>query len=572
MSNITVISVFDNREITHLISQYLTPHDIVMTMATCKNLARQFEPILWKHPNLRCHLPSRKSILQNRCYIHTLEISILYSVDLLSLSINLLEPPAAQGFKMLPTTSTDTTSTSTSKTKAVHSYANPQKFVFTGMKRIFINDCPRPDLALPIINFCPNLTYLKMSTSVSRTLSFFQQLQVSLVNNLHHLEHLSLSNGKRVELETALPLLQTCLFHTKLQELEFTFLINHIKEEEDEFWISQQFSPLCKALEDSVIIGTFKSKITSLKLPKYHYGYTIPFLTTLLRDHLPDIERFTVPRIEEYDEDQVDLHKVFKGLCPNLEHLTCSYEDKEYDLYFLKVFVNESTRGIKTFRMHHIGKAPCGYVLSTLIGLHSETLEEIELGDCEWIKSEDLSSIFTSCENLRRFWITPGFDGKVGMGFHDIVAKDWICLGLRELHLILKLGFDYDFRTYLESTQLSDEIVYKVYSQIGRLVKLEKLALGYELDGRRDFVTDLKLNRGSLGAFAKLTELRHFHMVTDYWSKMGKTEVKFMHEKWPRLERITFGKKTKTRGAAIESRPQWSWLKEMRPNLIFDYA
>ncbi|KAF8957630.1 hypothetical protein BGZ46_002155 [Entomortierella lignicola] len=491
MSNITVISVFDNREVAYLISQYLTPHDIVMTMATCKNLARQFEPILWKHPNLRCHLPSRKSILQNRCYIHTLEISILYSVDFLSLSINLLEPPAAQGFKMLPTTSTDTTSTSTSKTKAVHSYANPQKFVFTGMKRIVINDCPRPDLALPIINFCPNLTYLKMSTSVS---------------------------------------------------------------------------------QDSVIIGTFKSKITSLKLPKYHYGYTIPFLTTLLRDHLPNIERFTAPRIEEYDEDQVDLHKVFKGLCPNLEHLICSYEDKEYDLYFLKVFVNESTRGIKTFRMHHICKAPCEYVLSTLIELHSETLEEIELGDCEWIKSEDLSSIFTSCENLRRFWITPDFDGKVGMGFHDIVAKDWICLGLRELHLILKLGFDYDFRTYLESTQLSDETVYKVYNQIGRLVKLEKLALGYELDGRRDFVTDLKLNRGSLGAFAKLTELRHFHMVTDYWSKMGKTEVKFMHEKWPRLERITFGKKTKTRGAAIESRPQWSWLKEMRPNLIFDYA
>ncbi|KAF9344820.1 hypothetical protein BGX26_003857 [Mortierella sp. AD094] len=83
------------------------------------------------------------------------------------------------------------------------------------------------------------------------------------------------------------------------------------------------------------------------------------------------------------------------------------------------------------------------------------------------------------------------------------------------------------------------------YAQIGRLVNLEKLGLGWDLcehiTRAEDFEFDLTLEHGWLAELGGLKELKHFYMATQFWSTMGQAEVEFVDANWPQLERITFG-------------------------------
>ncbi|KAF9347739.1 hypothetical protein BGX26_000798 [Mortierella sp. AD094] len=572
------ISIFNIPEILVMISQYLTSHDMAMTRATCKNLAHQLEPIMWKHLHVRDHPPLQDSVLRNRHHIETLYISSLNTHGIIALSCDLLSPPTTTEIKLLNPTSMDITSMLISEAEPVQPPVNSPIPVLRMMQHIEVDTTIVPEQLLPILNHCPNLTHLEISTS-----SIFDQglFQDSLRNNLRQLLHLSLT-GPTVQLETALPLLHVCLLHPRLQELILAFHLPILKRDlRRDAWESGQFSSILEALKNSSdLSGPFRSNITSLTLPTYHKGYPISFLEPLLKDHLFNIERFTVPMLEGYgdeDEDEdLPILEAYRGLCPKLQHLTCVIDEGNFDTTYLESFINESYTngiGLKTFRIYNHDDGDFVDILEPLIELHSDTLEEIELIDCVMVQSSILQSIFTMCENLRRFWATPGNNGSIELRFSDIVREEWVCLEMRELRLNLIPDDPNDIPH--NATDLATPMAKKVYAQIGRLVKLEKLSLGHDLVGYaamgyKDLKNDLTLERGWLAELAGLSKLRHFHMMTDFWSKMGKAEVEFMHANWTHLERITFGEDNIMSRYTIDE-PHWRWLKEQRPGLIFDY-
>ncbi|KAF9396332.1 hypothetical protein BGX21_009578 [Mortierella sp. AD011] len=362
-------------------------------------------------------------------------------------------------------------------------------------------------------------------------------------------------------------------------------LWRHLK---DDIWNelqSRQFSLILEDLKNSGDPSSpFRSNITSLTLPTYDGGYPLSFVEPLLKDHFPDIERLTIPMLDRYgydDEGDEDpeamqaLEEAIRGLCPKLQHLTIMIDDSNHDISYLELFISECTHGgigLKSYRVYNQDDESFFDTLETLLDNHLNTLEEIELIDCVMAKSENLQYIFTCCKNLRRFWATPGDGGSVELSFADISREGWVCLEMRELRLNLILD---DAVNVFYDKAGAASMAKKAYAQIGQLVKLEKLSLGCYFDqyvaaGYQLSRNDLTLENGFLAELAGFSKLRHFHMFTDFWSKMGEAEVKFIHEHWICLERITFGEDNIV-SRAVFDQPHWRWLKEQRPGLIFDY-
>ncbi|CAO3566662.1 unnamed protein product [Mortierella alpina] len=107
-----------------------------------------------------------------------------------------------------------------------------------------------------------------------------------------------------------------------------------------------------------------------------------------------------------------------------------------------------------------------------------------------------------------------------------------------------------------------------LYYQIGRLVKLEVLALGIDNGdftnaNKGDYAWDLTLTRGWLGQLAGLRNLKVLRLQGDLWSGMGQAEVEFIHEHWPLLREITL------QGYILQLDLQspWLWLLNKRPYL-----
>ncbi|KAK3823042.1 MAG: hypothetical protein J3Q66DRAFT_330734 [Benniella sp.] len=156
--------------------------------------------------------------------------------------------------------------------------------------------------------------------------------------------------------------------------------------------------------------------------------------------------------------------------------------------------------------------------------------------------------------------------------FGDVLAE-WVCHDITVLDLHLQRQVDVpEGRTKDEVTA---EAAQRVYSQIGRLVKLEDLTLTiYEDDNLWDNLEescayDLTLERGWLGELAGLKRLRRFRMNHNYWGLMGQSEVEFIDTNWLELQSITFYGYTFRYGDQLQM-DHWKWLKERRPyiNLV----
>ncbi|KAF9344821.1 hypothetical protein BGX26_003858, partial [Mortierella sp. AD094] len=493
-----------------------------------------------------------------------------------SLLNNLLEPPTTSVIEWL-----DTASTATSEIKSVHPFVNLTELVFQSKFRYEIGQVMFPGSLLTILGLCPNLTRLTLPTTIlyERTLGQFLGL---LSDNLHQLQFLCLS-GEGAGLSSS------CAFREKLQELICDFEMGgggeHSEDEgedeedededEDEEYEGEDegdmnnrlFSSALRSLRNSASpSGASRSNITTLTLPFYDNGYPASFLGPLLRDYLPNIVSLVIPRIEDVDdmelcyEDYATLKafimgssggvglrsfrnislSAFKRSCPTLQHITYEFDTEVFDDAALKAFIMGSSGGIglKSFRVHNFNE---NCITESLIQYHSSTLEEIELIDCELIGSSDLQNILMACPKLRRFWASPINETGISIDFEDTVSGDWVWLDLRALRLTLNRN------EYLQpGMELQNSVAEKVYAQIGRLVKLEELALGWELCfshliDPKYFEMDFTHEQGWLAELGGLKNLRHFYVATELWSRMGQSEVEFMNTNWLQLEKITFG-------------------------------
>ncbi|KAI8351908.1 hypothetical protein B0O80DRAFT_104509 [Mortierella sp. GBAus27b] len=568
-------SPFDIPELAELIAQYLPNHDIVQCMAISKTVAQQLEPSLWRHVALKWSLPAPPTLARNRHQIRSLYIFVSWYDD------GLLDVVSCRS-------SNDLTPVQTSSYETHHSIDSPQITGCTGfhqLQSIHIDVSERHleenqilpvvDQTLQILQQCPTLTSITLPGSFLNTMQTPTFLD-TLEHRLPHLQQLVL-DGDLVVYDTGLRFFSVCFNHPQLIDLRCGFSIHF-------------GSPEHAALSDSLleIINDSKkksipdkqptmSRIKTLILPSFYPGYAPDFLCTLLKDHLPNIERFRFGSIlEDHNMELVDAFRdaVAQG-CSKLQHAEfhCRHDDKNLEEATKGVTLGCKEWGLKSFR--RVGfrfgfRKTSG--METLLNHHSSTLEEVELDDCILAASHVLARLFHECRNLRKVKIelVPNDIGSA-LDYEDMVSKEWICCDLKELHILLNRrsscsrGDDRSSKgSYSEVDLQRRELVKKALGQIGRLSKLETLCLGIyqNFEEHKDFTLD----HGGLLELAGLKKLRHFGLVEDRRLGMRQPEVEFMDSQWPQLEKVTFYG-VFVSGAGSE--PHWQWLRERQPRLEY---
>ncbi|KAF9344597.1 hypothetical protein BGX26_004127, partial [Mortierella sp. AD094] len=606
MESISATSVFEIPELLELIAQYLVPDDIARTRATCSNLSRLLEPYMWRDLVIKKIIPLQEPFLENRHLIRTLHIQEHKELDLDFLMTGLapIEPAITNGSPSHASSLEHPIEPGGTDPKKKNTGAFINLRCFTILSAEEENDASPSSLLQSgtFFDYCPNLTNLHLPISALLDNTQLQNLDL-LSKTLIHLDKLTL-DGYSLPLGKTQQLLTTCFQHSQLKELTCNFAITCNSDSQQ-----AQFNWILENLR-----GIPSSKITSLELPSCEQGYPSTFLIPLLKDHIPNLERFDVPRIACYDYDELDDE--IRGCCPKLQHLSSSLFGRDaYDEYGVIAFFIASAGGVGIKSYHGEFFDELSYfleprdIMDTLLKHHSSTLEEINLPYCEVVKSKDIQSMLELCRKLKRFWATPCGCGQVAIDFRDILSGDWVCHDLKELFLTLSRrgvddsdfddtedenyegGEDDDYDkddgndkelkgknnkrgAHMAATLKS--VPKRVYAKIGQLVNLETLGLGcdnseHAVAREEVFRKDLTLEDGWLAELKGLVRLRHFYMATDFWSNMGQGEVEFMHSNWLCLEKITFGYKANWTGTALDQQPHWAWLREQRPYLRFEY-
>ncbi|KAF9572400.1 hypothetical protein EC968_009974 [Mortierella alpina] len=298
-------------------------------------------------------------------------------------------------------------------------------------------------------------------------------------------------------------------------------------------------------------------------------------------------------RFPDPEEADIDLIRL---VLPMLNSDLVEIETLEVPNHFIR-----AATGLKTLRGFRLSVRIGGLsmrMIETLVKHHAKTLEEVELMSCKTIMGHDQQALFTSCKQLKRFWMVPDgdSDGLYGIDFRFIITGAWNCLGMRELSLTLNRSID--VQVTLEAMrkeglnraagdgELEKDEQYReddeeqrrratawaakqAFTQIGRLTALEHLALGTDEDpsGFQEEILesrwDLTLSKGWLAQVVRLKKLRHFHMSTDHWSHMGQAEVESMVTEWPLLDHVTFDRCSMSTKQFLDviSLPHWQWLQ-----------
>ncbi|KAF9948394.1 hypothetical protein BGZ70_002235, partial [Mortierella alpina] len=323
-----------------------------------------------------------------------------------------------------------------------------------------------------------------------------------------------------------------------------------------------------------------------------NYGIWNPLPLLILKSSLVDLKSCEIPWFDEI-VNTGEIERVAREHCLNLKRLICpSFELMEQDGQSVRAFIR-GYRRLQSFASEHFCDLDVErhffdtrYITMELVHQHSQTLKELSLPDSQIVFSLDQHAVLSRCKHLKRFW--------------DICKDDWVCMELTELSLILNRdrreegAFD-DLEIVVraeEEEQVEEEeeeeyikarlIAYAaklVYKQIGRLQKLEVLALDIDTGEDTyaeisDYEWDLTLSKGWfdegwLGELAGLKNLKSLSLHADLCSRMGQAEAEFMHENWPLLNEVTL--RGCTSPFFIES--HWRWLADTRPQfqLLFTH-
>ncbi|KAK3823037.1 MAG: hypothetical protein J3Q66DRAFT_330722 [Benniella sp.] len=542
--------VFTIPELMALIAQYLSPRDTSQWMMTCKAFSRQLEPLFWSHPVIMRTTRDPSSLVRHTHHFrsliieHDLWLSFIKDAPPSPLRTTSHGPSALQGFPRL-------------EKLTVHGH--------------------RPNVSLtsnfvPTLRQSPHLTDLSIQYPFRQDPLFMELIVASLATELPCLQRL-LIEIERADPAIGFQLLDVCFRHLQLIDLRCDLVMCDDQSLPSGVY-SPRFAALLKTIQDMDKIKEEAGQPTglrlrSLSLPFMDEGYPKDFLIPLLKWHVPNLERLLIVDVHMPDgEGDIQWLKEAIAACPRLQHLSGNwlYWGNEYETTVDTVICSCAGAGLKSFRFECFSGDDT--LIWNLLKYHANTLEDIDFQACHGLTSESIISIVTTCTNLRRLRVEPyDLNGWTTLGFGHVLTE-WICRDITVLHLCLRR------EVVVPEGRTEDGVVaeaaQRVYSQIGRLVKLEDLTLGcvekYRSRGENS-ASDLTLEHGWLAALAGLKRLRLFQMSTDFWSRMGQAEVEFMDANWPRLESVSFGFSNLKEQMLRED--HWKWLKEKRPQLDF---
>ncbi|KAF9362848.1 hypothetical protein BGX34_005388 [Mortierella sp. NVP85] len=609
--------LFDVPELVEPIAQYLSHEDIVHCMVTCKAWSHLFEPFLWQDVALEWLDPAPQMLARNRHCIRSLRVALNDHTNLLTLADDLPDISSRGPENSSPAAPDSSQESSLFPRLRITSFHVDHEAYYDTYE--YWNVCC--GYIVRILNQSPGLTQITFPGEFLEPIEtyydgphdhiqdFLNALEYRLPS-LHRLEF----RHHLVKTDVGLQLLRVCFNHPQLTILNCEIQIGNAEFLDHDM---PQFNAFLKEVEDDKQAREASgklaagSRIKELRLPRTYHGYPLNFICTLLKSHLPNLEQFEIPNMEDPAGDadnRSPLREAVARGCPKLQHIRCRWYAMDENVLGIMEGCRES--GLRSFFCEDLDDLN-GYeygesrrYMKTLVMEHFRTLERVELVSCRSVHRDDLVSLFSTCRNLKTVRITPGSRINTAMEFRDVVSREWVCYDLKELHLILAgsrsdyvtLGYDSN-ETESESDsddgldddgldvndgddgsedsesrrQRSEDRMRQgreAYRQIGRLIKLETLYLDchehddpYGLD--LDYEYDLTLERGWLRELAGLKELKHLHMGAEFWSRMGQAEVEFMHAQWPRLEMITF----RDRLERVIFKPHWEWLQSRRPRL-----
>ncbi|CAO3566644.1 unnamed protein product [Mortierella alpina] len=586
-------------------------------MTTCRAWSQQLHPYLWRHlsPGLALAVLAKTQLLEeNRPLLRTADLRIK-NYELVQV--------LAQGLPV-PSGCVPTSAVSTPHRKSQPS-TEARIACCTLLRRIEIDTDHRHEIGgqgpswphlVTLLHHSHNLTHLHVSVMRAYPSEQFFQQFLNAIPTLRRLQHFTFKAGL-VERPKFLRMLRACLSLPRLSELYFHFSVPLLQNASPDI-------PELEILLEEVIAaralgGSFGTKIKALKLPNLCQQQNSDALVlSLFKSDLLALETFELPTIFR-DQVPAFYRPFVREHCPALKHLVlpvCSIanDDGEIACNFIRGIVElKSIRGVVP--RIELNSPSMSHVIRTTLEIHATTLETMEIDRGDIIHSGDQQAILASCVQLKRLWLEwqPSSKPEGGLQLQDILGGAWACLGLRELCLTLDRTINVQAvlearrqealvstdRTTDRTNAISWEdpemnendgveqgnededkqnhialawAAKRAYSQIGRLVNLQVLAIGVvesnsPSNDTSHAVWDFTVSKGWLAQLSGLKNLRELHLRTDLWVRMGQAEVEFMDAHWPFLSSITFSSDRRLQGLVDE--PHWRWLRERRPNLRY---
>ncbi|CAO3570375.1 unnamed protein product [Mortierella alpina] len=289
---------------------------------------------------------------------------------------------------------------------------------------------------------------------------------------------------------------------------------------------------------------------------------------------LPLLRRSTWLRsiyMDLFTEHAVDqLASTLSQYCPNVTELTvrCATSSPQEDDQIADLIRSSTAWAhLSMYFFHGFGPSSTAALVR-----HSATLETLVLEECDGFCSEDIQRVLSSCPNLRTFRAMTSngwdFSTTVYLDASEMVDSPWVCHRLENLKLIITGIARPDVRVDQYGEPLTGplhdgsiqgfELQRMVYQQLGKLTHLQELWLGHdkqdlddednyhrtEVEGQWRFIDPdeqfecLEFSlRSGLDLLSGLKDLRTLNLDR-LQTRMGMSEVQWMAQQWPRLERV----------------------------------
>ncbi|CAO3566673.1 unnamed protein product [Mortierella alpina] len=541
---------FVNQELAAIVASYMTLADIACAIVICKEWSRQFQPFLWTSYSSKCSRLPVSILARNLHHIRTIELDgrdfryirkriiihdKAFDEILKALACGELDPEkpshlldaAKQWITNLECSShnvaypqvetrtssdlnavesrhsSDITSVSVSQQSAERGVINLKHcniaFHGLGSEQERLSWCYFQEL---LRNNSNTLTHLQVKTY--GTSNFISPQLIPAISLMHRLQHLTIST--RTQKETwFMSLLQACLPLPRLSELYCNFSVDsdgHSLRGSTGDDLTDPTEKMKAMLEKAIAArtsdkGSTVVKINAFAFPGPNEDIVLRIVLPLLRSELVAIDTLKAPVVR--DDRASSFVRGMTGL---------------------KSVRDDGSRSGRDFS--------AAMIAQDLVRHQGDTLEYLPILEGMRFSHIPQRTLLTSCKKLKRFWLDIRFRGNdVRLRFEDIIGYEWSCLGLRELGLSLDRRLDVESIVLNHHQELSalsarplawegtppqrwmhdldpadkEELsrvadswaARQVYSQIGRLTGLEVL----------------------------LNKLRHVHMQTEYWSRMG---------------------------------------------------
>ncbi|KAF9964806.1 hypothetical protein BGZ70_005915, partial [Mortierella alpina] len=524
-----VHTVFSTPELAFLLFAYLRPHDLTKCICVCKHWAYHAVPALWGNFSPGLSSTAIAGLSKNLPYIRNVELDLQNRALLQELAHEMSGGHA----------SGDTVANSSTSC----TYLRQLKI---GCCRLGTGDWPElNDVTGPVL---PNIvSILSHSLCLTHLTLPFPDVKgcdpiLCAIGNLKHLQYLAIDNfGIWVLKAGSISLLlRTCLRLPKLTELYI-----HVEVPMSEYDLKAPDAlhllpgPIIREAASSRSHQTPRlSKIKGLQLPLWSDRPGFFLSWPLLSSGCLDLESCTVFPLLGYLRPPQIAH-IVRTCFPNLKHLRYPFRAQYLeDIQVVMAFIH-GCNGLRSFaspRFCEAGNRPAKdsatwqLVIPFLLKYQGDTLEDFELEGCAELSSLNQQAILTRCKQLKRYHVTAyPIYGNVGFDVGDVLKEDWVCTELRELHM-----------TPVGGSAHSPSDARRFYQQVGRLKKLEQLAL--DVNPSKDVASDpwdhtwdLTLSRGWLGEMMGLKNLRSLSLEAEFSMGIGQAEVEFMHEQWPLL-------------------------------------